>query len=160
MQDLTPEEKTKLDELMKQKQVNEPVNDKSTKTEREKEKVSGASMAEILVGLALFGAGFFMVTHNTVLYSGFTLANFIGFTPPFGVVLLPLLIGIGVLFYDDKSLIGWGLSAFGIMIIILGIIMGLRIVFSPVSLFEGILMFGMLFAGAGLLFRVLRRIEI
>ena len=71
------------------------------------------SIMEFIVGMALFGAGFFMVTQNTTIYSGFTLMNLIGFTPPFGVVLLPFLFGVGVLFYNEKSIIGWILTIFG-----------------------------------------------
>ncbi len=109
----------------------------------------------LLLGFALFAGGIFMVTQNTVLYSGFTLGNLLGFTPPFGVVLLPLLIGIGVLCYNEKSPAGWLLSVFGLGIIILGILMGLRISFMPITLFQGILMFGMIFGGAGLMARAI-----
>ena len=37
----------------------------------------------------------------------------IGFEPPFGLVLLPLIIGIVVLFFNEKSLFGWLLVIFG-----------------------------------------------
>lgn len=160
MSGLTPEEQAKLDELMKKKQAAEPVAEKTEADSPSESEKKEPSLTEFLFGLFLFGAGFFMVTHNTVIHAGFTLGNLIGFTPPFGVVLLPLLIGIGFLFYDDKSRVGWILSSFGVVVIILGIIMGLRIVFAPISLFEGLIMFGMLFGGAGLLFRVLRKVEL
>ena len=70
------------------------------------------------------------------------------------------LIGVGVLFYNEKSIIGWGLTVFGLMIIILGIIMGLRIIFMPVTLYQGLFMFGLIFGGAGLVLRFLRKFEL
>jgi len=100
-----------------------------------------------------------MITQNTILLSGFSLIELIGITPPFGVILLPMLIGIAMLFYNNRSIIGWVLTCGGMSIIILGIIMGLRIKFMPITLFEGLIMFGMLFAGIGIVFRTVRYVN-
>lgn len=118
---------------------------------------AGSYLLQFLVGLGLLCAGGFLVTQNTILTTKFSLMDLIGFTPPFGLVMLPLLIGIGVLFFNSKSLLGWILTGLGSLIIILGIIMGLTIYFRPVTLFQGILMFGMIAAGLGLLAKVLSK---
>ena len=148
------EERVKKEREKKEKVENDALDGRKNEKAATKD-----MMFQFFLGLLLFVSGFFWVTHNTVIYSGFTLANFIGFTPPFGAVLLPFLIGVGILFYNEKSLLGWGLSILGLVIIILGIIMGLRIIFRPVSLYEGLLMFGMIFGGAGLMLRALRKLE-
>jgi hypothetical protein len=101
-------------------------------------------------GIIVLLVGLYVIFQNTTISTGFTLTRVLGFTPNFGLVLLPLLIGIIVLFFNERSILGWLLIIVGILIIVVGILMGLRIYFRPVSLFEGILMFGMTAAGIGL----------
>lgn len=101
-------------------------------------------------GIVVFLVGIYMIFQNTIISTGFNLTRVFGFNPSFGLVLLPLLIGIIVLFFNEHSVLGWFLIIVGIFIILMGILMGLRIRFMPVSLFEGILMFGMTAAGIGI----------
>ncbi|MBC8059758.1 MAG: hypothetical protein H7Y18_03745 [Clostridiaceae bacterium] len=109
--------------------------------------------ASFFIGLILLLIGIFLIFQNTILTQNFTLVDVIGFNPPFGLVLLPLIIGIGMLFYKKNSILGWILIIFGIITILLGILMGLKIYFKPVTLYVGILMFGLVAAGAGLTLR-------
>ncbi len=74
----------------------------------------------------------------------------------FGLTLVPLLIGIGFLFFDGKSIPGWVLTGLGTVIIVAGIITNLRIYFVPTSLFNTLMMLGLLAAGLGLVARSLR----
>jgi hypothetical protein len=74
----------------------------------------------------------------------------------FGLSLIPLLIGIGFLFYDGRSVIGWFLAGAGALIIFVGIIAHLNIFFRPTSLFNTLLMLGLLAGGLGLVARSLR----
>ena len=103
-----------------------------------------------IVGMALMAGGLFMIFQNTIISTNFTLMDILGFTPPTGIIILPLLIGIAALFFNGKSVIGWVLVILGIVTILLGLLMGLRMTFRPVTLYQGILMFGMTAAGAGL----------
>ena len=107
---------------------------------------SRGSIPAFFIGLILIGVGLFMVFNNTTISTGFSL---FGYRPNFGLVLLPLLIGIIMLFFNTKSIIGWILIVLGVAIIILGILMGLRVYFNRVTLFEGIMMFGCIAAGIG-----------
>ncbi|MGE5328480.1 MAG: hypothetical protein ACM3KR_03105 [Deltaproteobacteria bacterium] len=116
---------------------------------------SGTRLVWFLLGIGLFCGGAFLVTQNTILSSKFTLMDIIGVNPPFGLVILPLIIGIGVLFFNEKSIVGWILTILGLITIFLGILMGLNIFFKPVSLYEGILMFGLIAAGIGLVFKAI-----
>lgn len=110
----------------------------------------GIRFVYFLVGLALLCGGLFLIFQNTTLYTNFTLMDIMGFTPPFGVVLIPFIIGVGVLFFNEKSFIGWLLTIMGLVIIVLGILMGLKVYFNKISLAQGLIMFGMAAAGAGL----------
>jgi hypothetical protein len=74
----------------------------------------------------------------------------------FGLTLLPLLVGVGFLFYNGTSVIGWLLVALGAAIILASILMHLDIYFRPTTLFNTIVMLGLLFGGLGLIARSLR----
>lgn len=73
----------------------------------------------------------------------------------FGVTLLPLLFGIGILFWNGRSVIGWLLTAGGGLFILAGVIMNMHIYFEPTSLFHTIVMLVLLVGGIGLVARSL-----
>ena len=72
----------------------------------------------------------------------------------FGLSLLPLLAGIAFLFFDGRSLIGWLLTAAGAVIILAGVLMHMDIYFRQTSLFNTLVMLGLLFGGLGLVARI------
>ena len=74
----------------------------------------------------------------------------------FGLTLLPLLAGIGILFYNGKSVVGWLLTSAGAAIILASILMHMDIYFRQTTLFNTIAMLVLLFGGLGLVARSLR----
>lgn len=74
----------------------------------------------------------------------------------FGLSLLPLLVGIGWLFFDGQSPVGWVLTAIGALIILAGIIANLHIYFAATSLFDTLVMLGLLAGGLGVIARSLK----
>lgn len=113
------------------------------------------------IGLVLLGAGLFWLFQRTSvatvgIFSGGLL--FGNIMIPTGVVLIPLILGIILLFFlEDKRIIGWIVTVVGLIIVILSILMSVRISFERTSLFEFICMFGFIAAGTGLLLRTLFR---
>jgi len=65
-------------------------------------------------------------------------------------------VGIGLLFFDGRSVAGWALTAIGSIIILAGIVANLRIYFRATSLFDTLVMLGLLAGGLGLIARSLR----
>ena len=74
----------------------------------------------------------------------------------FGLTLLPLLAGIAMLFYNGRSRIGWLVAGGGLVIILASVLMNMDIYFRQTSLFNTIIMLGLLFGGLGLVARSLR----
>ena len=105
------------------------------------------------VGLAMAVGGAYLLTSQVTVSSGFW--GFFG-RQTFGLSLLPLAIGVGFLFFDGKSTLGWLLTACGAVIIFLGILMNLRIYFEPTSLFNTVVMLVLLCGGLGLVARSLK----
>ncbi len=74
----------------------------------------------------------------------------------FGLTMLPLLVGIAFLFYNGKSVVGWLLTAAGAAIILASVLMNMDIYFRQTTLFNTIVMLGLLFGGIGVIARSLR----
>ena len=110
-------------------------------------------VGEFLLGLGMSVAGAYLLTQRVTVTSGYwTLWGY----NAFGLSLLPLLFGIGLLFFNGKSIAGWLLTFAGVVIILVGIISNLGIYFQPTSLFNTLVMLVLLAGGIGLVARSLR----
>ncbi|HEX5819246.1 MAG TPA: hypothetical protein VFY20_10220 [Gemmatimonadales bacterium] len=106
-----------------------------------------------LLGAAMVVVGGYLLLTRVVVSSGYW--QWSG-TSLFGLSLLPLLTGIGVLFFNGRSLPGWLLLGGGALIILAGIIANMHIYFAPTSLFDTLMILGLLAGGIGLVARSLR----
>ena len=106
-----------------------------------------------LFGLALAVAGGYLIMNQVQVTSGYW--HWWG-TNTFGLTLIPLVIGLGWLFFDGRSIVGWILSGAGAVIIFVGILVNLEIYFRQTTLFNVILMLTMFAAGIGLMARAVK----
>ena len=74
----------------------------------------------------------------------------------FGLSLLPMLIGIGILFFNGKSVAGWILALLGLAIILAGILMNMSIYFRSTSLYNTLIMLVLIAGGFGLIAKSLQ----
>ena len=110
-------------------------------------------LGSFLIGLALACVGGYLLTSQVVVTSSYW--NFYG-TNTFGVTLIPMLIGVAMLFWNGRSVHGWLLTAAGGLFILAGVIANLHIYFAPTTLFNTIVMLVMLVGGLALILRALR----
>lgn len=103
---------------------------------------------EFFIGLGMAVAGAYLLTNQVTVTSGFW--TFRGYNT-FGLSLIPLIFGIGILFFNGKSILGWLLLFAGVIIIGAGVLMNLQIYFQPTSLFNTITMLVLLAGGIGLI---------
>lgn len=74
----------------------------------------------------------------------------------FGLSLVPLIAGIGLLFFGGRGVLGWLLVVVGMTVIVVGILANLTIFFRPTSLFNTLIILVLLTGGLGLIARSLR----
>ncbi|MCC6243892.1 MAG: hypothetical protein IT353_13700 [Gemmatimonadaceae bacterium] len=110
-------------------------------------------LGQFFAGLAMVIAGGYLFLQRVSVSSGFW--EF-GGRSTFGLTLLPLLVGIGMLFFNGKSMLGRFLTGGGLLIIVVGIIANLRVYFGPTSLYDTLIMLGLIAGGIGLVARGLR----
>jgi multisubunit Na+/H+ antiporter MnhF subunit len=126
--------------------------------ERRMRRVQGAGgtpggVGHFFLGLMMAVAGGYLLTNQVTVTTGYwRLWGYNGF----GLSLLPLLMGVGMLFFNGRSIIGRLLTLAGSVIIFVGILTHLDIYFRPTSLFNTLLMLVLLVGGLGLVAKSLR----
>ncbi|HET7230282.1 MAG TPA: hypothetical protein VFJ16_09780 [Longimicrobium sp.] len=110
-------------------------------------------VATFFLGVAMAAAGAYLLTSRvTVASGGWQMWGYSGF----GLSLIPLMLGIGMLFYDGRSLLAKLLIVVGVVIIFAGIIANLNVYFQHTPLFAMLMMLLLLCGGIGLVIRSIR----
>ena len=110
-------------------------------------------LGEFFSGLAMAAGGGYLLMNQVSVSSGYW--QLWGYNA-FGISLIPLLVGIALLFFDGRSAFGWILTLLGALVLLLGILTNLTIFFRPTSLFNTMIMLVLLAGGLGLIARSLR----
>jgi hypothetical protein len=109
-------------------------------------------LRHFLMGFIMASVGAYLLSNQVMVTSSYW--SFYG-TNAFGITLIPMLFGIGILFWNGRSVIGWLLTAGGALFIVAGVIANMHIYFQPTSLFNTIVMLVLLVGGIGLVARAL-----
>ncbi|HTS65580.1 MAG TPA: hypothetical protein VMH28_26340 [Candidatus Acidoferrales bacterium] len=111
---------------------------------------SPGGFGSFIIGLAMACVGGYLLT-NQVMVVGSYWSFYGGNT--FGVTLIPMLLGVAMLFWNGRSVFGWLLTAVGALFILAGVIANMHIYFHPASLFNTIVMLVLLVGGLSLIAR-------
>jgi len=110
-------------------------------------------VGQFFVGLAMAVAGGYLLLNQVTVTSGAW--SLWGYNA-FGLSLLPFVVGIGFLFFNGKSPLGWLLTFAGVVIIFAAILTNMSIYFRSTSLFNTLTMLVLLAGGIGLIVSSLR----
>jgi hypothetical protein len=113
-------------------------------------------LGTFFLGLGLAVTGGYLLLQQVDVHGGYWAYGRFGSGTSFGLTLIPLLLGIGFLFSDGRSPVGWVLSGAGALILLAGIIANMQIHFRTTSLYNTRVMLVLLVAGLGLVIRSLR----
>ena len=124
-------------------------------SERRLSDVGGTSggLGKFLLGFLMSCIGGYLLTNQVSVVGSYW--SFYG-ASTFGITVIPMLFGIGMLFWNGRSAIGWLLCIGGAFFILAGVIANLHIYFQPTSLFNTIVMLVLVAGGLGLIARSMR----
>ena len=116
------------------------------------------NIGTFLIGVVVFAVGLFMVLNNTIVGTfrgvGYGYSSFLGgWQPSFGVLIIPLIVGIIILVATDKELLGAIFVCVGILIILVGILISIDFRFQTTSAYYMIIMFSFIAVGIGLVIK-------
>jgi hypothetical protein len=121
---------------------------------------SEGGLGRFFLGLGMFIAGAYLllsaiqVTNN--FYFGYGLFSVGGFQITSGIIFIPFMIGVGMLFFNSSNIIGWLLAVGSVLLMIIGVISSTHLSLRPMSAFELIMITGLLAGGMGLFFSSFR----
>lgn len=117
-------------------------------------------IAQFFIGVVMFIVGLYLFLSNITVTNQFSLRtamlSFGTVDIVSGILLIPLMFGIGFVFYNRKSLIGWILIIASLGLLIVGIIASLRFIFKPMNVFSLMIILVLTFGGLGLFLSSLR----
>src|ERR1700719_4962518 len=124
-------------------------------TDRNLSDVGGTpgGLGDFLIGFAMACIGGYLLSNQVSVVGSYW--SFYG-TSTFGITLIPMLIGIGMMFFNGRSVIGWLLTIAGALFILAGVIANMHIYFRPTSLFNTLVMLILFVGGLGFMARALR----
>lgn len=115
---------------------------------------------QFFLGLILMCGGFYLLLNSVEVSSSFGLGTRLfgvgGYGITGGIVLIPLVIGIAMIFYDARSALGWLLAVGAFAALVFGVIASVQMALRTMPAFELLCILALAFGGLGLFLRSLR----
>lgn len=112
-----------------------------------------------LLGIIMMCGGFYLLLSSIVIRAqwglGYSLYSFGGFGITSGMIMIPFLFGVGMVFYDSRSMLGWLLAVGSLAALIFGVIASANFNLRAMSAFDLIVMLVLAFGGVGLVLKSL-----
>ena len=121
---------------------------------------SGGS-GQFLLGLLMMCGGFYMLLNGIVVSSNFGMGTRLfgigaGFGITGGMILIPLMIGVGMVFYNARNYLGWFIAIGSFAALIMGVISSVNMSLRTMSAFELLVILTLAIGGLGLFLSSLR----
>ncbi len=117
-------------------------------------------VGRFLVGVVMMIGGGYLFLQNIHVHSNFgfgqSMYNVGGLSITSGVVLIPFMLGIGIIFYNSKNPIGWVLSGGAIVALSFGVISSVQMRLTEMSAFSLITILVLFVGGLGIFLSSLR----
>ncbi len=112
------------------------------------------------VGLGMMVMGGYLLLNSIRVVSnwgwGYSLYSWGGFSLTSGALLIPLLFGVGIIFYNVRNPIGWFLALGSLAALVAGVIFSVRLALGHMSLFDLLVVMVLAVGGLGLFLSSLR----
>jgi len=120
---------------------------------------SGGS-ARFFIGLIMLCGGVYLLFNSINVYGNYGLGsrlyNMQGFGVTSGMIMIPFMFGVGLIFYNAKNYLGWVLAAGSLVALVFGVISSIQFSFQSMSAFDLIVILILAVGGLGLFLSSLR----
>jgi hypothetical protein len=115
---------------------------------------TSGGIGKFFLGIAMFVAGMYLLLKNIYVQNSF------GFGSPFfnvgglsvtsGMILIPFIIGVAMLFFNSKNILGWVLAIGSIVLLVVGVISSIHFTLAGMSAFDILMILVLVAGGLGL----------
>ncbi len=113
-----------------------------------------------LIGLIMMIGGGYLLLNGIIVRPNFGLGARVfgigGVPVTSGMILIPFMFGVGMIFYSARNWIGWGIAGASLVALIFGVIANMTLQLARMSAFDLIVILVLLVGGLGLFLRSLR----
>ncbi|MCL1141396.1 hypothetical protein [Shewanella gaetbuli] len=124
---------------------------------------TSGGIGSFFIGLIMMCGGFYMLLKAIKVTSsfgfGYSLYHVGGMNLTSGMIMIPFMFGVGLIFYNSKNLLGWLLTIGSLVGLIFGVISSINFRFTHMSAFDLIVILVLSVGGLGLFLRSLKNIE-
>lgn len=128
---------------------------------------TSGGFGQFFIGLIMMCGGFYMLLNAITVSSNFGMGmRLYGFSAmggsyniTSGMILIPFMFGVGLIFYNSKNILGWLLSIGSVAALIFGVISSLRFSFRTMSSFDLIVILVLAIGGIGLFLRSIKALD-
>ncbi len=128
---------------------------------------TSGGLGQFFIGLIMLCGGSYLLLHSITVTSsygfGTQLYSFSAFGSGYGItsgmIMIPFMFGVGMIFYNGKNVLGWLLTVGPIAALIFGVISSIRFSFRAMSAFDLIMILILTIGGLGLFLRSLKAID-
>jgi len=124
---------------------------------------SSGGVGRFFIGLIMMCGGFYMLLNAITVTTNFGFSSRLyrieqlgGLGITGGTLMIPLIFGIGLIFYNAKNILGWLLFLGSIVALIFGVISSIRFGIHAMSSFDLIVILVLAIGGLGLFLRSLK----
>ena len=128
---------------------------------------TSGGLGSFFIGLIMMCGGFYMLLNAINVTSNFGMGmRLYGFSAmggqysiTSGMIMIPFMFGVGLIFYNAKNILGWILSIGSITGLIFGVISSIRFSFRSMTSFDLIVILVLAIGGLGLFLRSLKTLD-
>ncbi len=128
---------------------------------------TSGGFGQFFIGLIMMCGGFYMLLNAITVTSSFGMGmRLYGFSAmgnnfniTSGMIMIPFMLGVGLIFYNSKNILGWVLSIGSIAGLIFGVISSIRFSFRTMTSFDLIVILVLAIGGLGLFLRSLKALD-
>lgn len=121
---------------------------------------TSGGIGQFFIGLIMLCGGVYLLLNSITIYAhhGFSsrLYNLGGFGVTSGMVMIPFMFGVGIIFYNARNFFGWLLAGGSLVALIFGVISSIQFTFRSMSAFDLIVILVLAVGGLGLFLRSLK----
>ena len=128
---------------------------------------TSGGLGQFFIGFIMMCGGFYLLLNSISVSSnygfGSRLYSFSAFGSAYGItsgmVMIPFIFGVGIIFYNGRNILGWLLTIGSMAALIFGVIASIRFSFKTMSAFELVLILVLAVGGLGLFLRSLKSFD-